>query len=242
MSTLDASEIAKFELLAKEWWNPKGKMRVLHKFNPVRLDYIREHACAHFALDTTKLKPLKGLRVLDIGCGGGLLSEPLARMGADVVGADPAHTNIETCKIRAEQSGIFVDYRHTSAEELAANNEQFDIVLAMEVVEHVADRALFMQKCAQMLKPNGLMFAATLNRTLKSLMLAKIGAEYILGWLPKGTHEFAKFVTTQEMHQDFTQNGVSVLETIGVIYNPLFDRWQKAKDCDVNYMVLGKKT
>jgi 2-polyprenyl-6-hydroxyphenyl methylase / 3-demethylubiquinone-9 3-methyltransferase len=241
MTTIDEAEVAKFSALAQEWWNPKGKMAVLHKFNPVRLAYIREKAIAHFGLETETLSPLKGLRVLDIGCGGGLLSEPLARMGAEVVAADPSRMNIEICKIHSAQSGVVVDYRCTTAEDLAAAGEQFDIVLAMEVVEHVADRALFMAKCATMVKPQGLIFAATLNRTLKSLALAKIGAEYILRWLPKGTHDWQKFVTLEEMNEDLHVNGFHVIDTQGVIYNLLFDRWQVSKDTDVNYMVVARR-
>lgn len=241
MTTIDDAEVAKFTALAKEWWNPKGKMAVLHKFNPVRLQYIREKAISHFGLEAAKIDALQGLRVLDIGCGGGLLSEPLARMGANVVAADPSRQNIETCKIHAAESGVYVDYRCTTAEDLAEAGEQFDIVLAMEVVEHVADRKLFMAKCAQMVKPNGIIFAATLNRTLKSLALAKIGAEYILRWLPKGTHDWQKFVTLEEMAQDLNQSDFHIYDTQGVIYNLLFDRWQISKDTDVNYMVVARR-
>jgi 2-polyprenyl-6-hydroxyphenyl methylase/3-demethylubiquinone-9 3-methyltransferase len=181
-STVDPSEVARFSALADDWWNPRGKMAPLHKFNPVRLGYIRDQAAARFERDPKQLGCLKGLRMLDIGCGAGILSEPLARLGASMVGADPSETNIEAAKLHAEQSGLLIDYRATTAEELSAAGERFDVVLAMEVVEHVADVNLFVESCAEMVKPDGLMIAATLNRTLKSFALAIVGAEYILRW------------------------------------------------------------
>jgi 2-polyprenyl-6-hydroxyphenyl methylase / 3-demethylubiquinone-9 3-methyltransferase len=239
MTTLDPAEVEKFSQLAAIWWDEKGKMGVLHKFNPVRLKFIRDQLCQQFSRDPMSLTPLTGLRLLDIGCGGGLLSEPLARMGATVIGADPARNNIETAKIHAEQSGIAVDYRMTTAEELHAAGEKFDCVLAMEVVEHVADRTLFMRSCADMVKPDGLLFAATLNRTLKSLLLAKIGAEYVLGWLPKGTHDWHKFVTPEELISDL--HDMTILEQHGVFYHLLKDAWLISKDMDVNYMLVAKK-
>src|ERR1041384_4093596 len=190
-STIDQAEVARFSALASEWWDPRGKMAVLHKFNPVRLAYIRDAACKHFKRNPKALDSLKGLRILDIGCGGGILCEPLARLGANVLGADPAERNIAAAKLHAEQSGLAIDYRVTTAEALADAGERFEIVLAMEVVEHVADVTLFVKRCAEMVNPGGLMIAATINRTLKSFALAIVGAEYVLRWLPRGTHSWA---------------------------------------------------
>jgi 2-polyprenyl-6-hydroxyphenyl methylase/3-demethylubiquinone-9 3-methyltransferase len=196
--TVDEAELARFAALAGEWWDPRGKMAPLHKFNPVRLGYIRDAACRRFGRDSKRLDALKGLRILDIGCGGGILSEPLARIGADVVGADPAATNIEAARLHAADGGLAIDYRATTAEALAEAGERFDIVLAMEVVEHVADVNLFVKLTGAMVKPGGMMIAATLNRTLKSFALAIVGAEYVLRWLPRGTHTWDKFVTPNE--------------------------------------------
>jgi len=241
-STVDESEVARFSALAAQWWDPRGKMAVLHKFNPVRLAYIRDAACETFGRDTRHLDCLAGLRILDIGCGGGLLSEPLARLGADVVGADPSQTNIEVARLHAADSGLAVDYRATTAEALADADERFDIVLAMEVVEHVADVQLFIRRCAQMVKPDGLMIVATLNRTFKSFALAIVGAEYVLGWLPRGTHRWDKFVTPNELEIALELAGMRISRESGVLYNPLADRWQLTSDMDVNYMVTAKRT
>jgi 2-polyprenyl-6-hydroxyphenyl methylase/3-demethylubiquinone-9 3-methyltransferase len=239
--TVDEAELARFAALAGEWWNPRGKMAPLHKFNPVRLGYIRDAACRHFGHDPKRLDALAGLRILDIGCGGGLLSEPLARIGAAVVGADPAAANIEAARLHAAESGIAVDYRATTAEALAEAGERFDIVLAMEVVEHVADLNLFVELTGAMVKPGGLMIAATLNRTLKSFALAIVGAEYILRWLPRGTHQWDKFVTPHELEIALTRAGLAVLDETGVVYNPLADRWRLAEDMDVNYMLAAER-
>lgn len=240
-STVDDEEVARFARLADTWWDPRGKMGVLHKFNPVRLAFIRDAACRKFVRDSKKLDCLKGLRMLDIGCGGGLLSEPLARLGASVIGADPAEANIEVAKLHARQSGLEVDYRMTTAEALADAGEKFDIVLAMEVVEHVADVELFIARCAEMVRPDGLMVVATLNRTLKSFGLAIVGAEYILGWLPRGTHKWDKFVTPNELEIALELAGMEVTDESGVLYNPLADRWQLTSDMDVNYMVVAER-
>lgn len=240
-STVDDEEVARFARLAETWWDPRGKMGVLHKFNPVRLAYIRDAACKKFDRDPKKLDCLKGLRILDIGCGGGLLSEPLARLGASVVGADPAETNIEVAKLHATQGGVEVDYRATTAEALADAEEKFDIVLAMEVIEHVADVDLFIARCAEMVKPDGFMAVATLNRTLKSFGLAIVGAEYILGWLPKGTHKWDKFVTPNELEIALEMAAMEIVDESGVLYNPLADRWQLTSDMDVNYMVIAER-
>jgi 2-polyprenyl-6-hydroxyphenyl methylase/3-demethylubiquinone-9 3-methyltransferase len=240
-STVDAAEIERFSRLAADWWNPRGPMAPLHKFNPTRLAYVRDQAAMHFQRDTKRLDCLKGLRILDIGCGAGLLSEPLARIGAEVVGADPAVANIEAAKLHAAEVGVTVDYRATTAEALADAGERFDIVLAMEVVEHVSDVNLFMRRCAEMVKPGGLMITATLNRTLKAFALAIIGAEYVLRWLPRGTHRWDKFVKPDELEAALEAGGLRRIGESGVIYNPLSDKWQLSSDMDVNYMVTAER-
>ncbi|MDC7784929.1 bifunctional 2-polyprenyl-6-hydroxyphenol methylase/3-demethylubiquinol 3-O-methyltransferase UbiG [Rhodoplanes sp. TEM] len=240
-TTVDAAEIARFEAIARTWWDPRGKMATLHKFNPVRVGWVKEAACARFGRDPRRIDGLAGLRVLDIGCGGGILSEPLARLGAEVVGADPATTNIEVAKLHAAQGGLSIDYRNTTAEALAEAGERFDVVLAMEVVEHVTDVPLFVSVCAGMVKPGGLMIAATLNRTMKSWALAIVGAEYVLRWLPVGTHQWDKFVTPQELSSAMEAAGLVVSGETGVIYNVLADRWQLSRDMDVNYMITAEK-
>ena len=215
-------------------------MAVLHKFNPVRLAYIRDASCRRFDRDPRRLGCLAGLRVLDIGCGGGILCEPLARLGAAMVGVDPAPANIAAARLHATESALAIDYRAATVEALADADERFDLVLAMEVVEHVADVGLFVRRCAEMVKPGGLMIAATLNRTLKSFALAIVGAEYVLRWLPRGTHRWDKFVTPNELEIALTQGGLRAGET-GVIYHPLADRWQLSSDMDVNYMLTAEK-
>ncbi len=240
-TTVDAEEVARFARLAAEWWDPRGRMGPLHKFNPVRLGYIRDQAAAHFNRDARRIDVLRSLRVLDIGCGGGLLCEPLARLGAEMVGVDPAEANIEAARLHAENSGLAIDYRCATAEALADAGERFDLVLAMEVVEHVADLRLFVRRCAEMVKPEGLMIVATINRTLKSFALAIVGAEYVLRWLPRGTHRWDKFVTENELEALLEANGLRVKAETGVIYNPLADRWQRAGDMDVNYMLVAAR-
>ncbi|CAJ1391338.1 unnamed protein product [Effrenium voratum] len=240
-TTIDQAEVDRFSRLAAEWWNPKGKFKPLHKFNPVRLTYIRDTVCAHFGRDPNAPKPFEGLRLLDIGCGGGLLSEPMSRLGADVVGADASETNIEVAKIHADQSGVDVDYRATTSEALEAAGETFDIVLNMEVVEHVADVDLFMKSCAAMVRPGGLMFVATINRTTKAWGLAIVGAEYVLGWLPRGTHQYEKLVKPSEIDAALSGTGVEVFDRSGVFYNVLADEWRLSRDMDVNYMVVARR-
>ncbi|MDZ5699877.1 MULTISPECIES: bifunctional 2-polyprenyl-6-hydroxyphenol methylase/3-demethylubiquinol 3-O-methyltransferase UbiG [Phyllobacteriaceae] len=240
-TTIDAGEVERFSALAAEWWNPNGKFRPLHKFNPVRLAYIRDHVAAHFGRDPRAAQPFANLRFLDIGCGGGLLCEPMARLGAEVVGADASETNIEVARLHAADSGVKVDYRAEPAESLADKGEKFDVILNMEVVEHVADLDLFIGKCAEMLNPGGIMFVATINRTLKALGLAIIGAEYLLRWLPRGTHQYGKLVRPEELERALTGAGLVMRDRTGVIYNPLSDRWQRSRDMDVNYMVLAEK-
>jgi 2-polyprenyl-6-hydroxyphenyl methylase/3-demethylubiquinone-9 3-methyltransferase len=239
--TVDEAELARFAALADQWWDPRGKMAPLHKFNPQRLGYIRDMACRHFGRDPKRLDCLAGLRLLDIGCGGGLLSEPLARLGGALVGADPAEANIAAARLHAADSGIAVDYRATTAEALGEAGERFDIVLAMEVVEHVADVNLFVKLTAGMVKPGGLMIAATLNRTLKSFALAIVGAEYVLRWLPRGTHQWDKFVTPNELEIALELGGLRVIDETGVVYNPLADHWRLSRDMDVNYMLTAER-
>lgn len=240
-STIVDEEIARFHAMAEEWWDPTGKFAPLHKFNPVRLAHIREKVVAHFGLDGSKLQPFKGLRILDIGCGGGLLCEPMARLGAQVVGADAGELNINIAKTHAEQSGLKIDYRATTSEDLAAAGENFDIVLNMEVVEHVADVPLFLTSCANMVKPGGLMFVATINRTPKAYLLAIVGAERVLKWLPKGTHTYEKFVRPVEITSVLEADGMRIIDRTGVFYNPLADSWGKSRDMDVNYMLLAER-
>ncbi|MEM9277510.1 MAG: bifunctional 2-polyprenyl-6-hydroxyphenol methylase/3-demethylubiquinol 3-O-methyltransferase UbiG [Pseudomonadota bacterium] len=240
-TTIDDAEVARFSALAAEWWNPKGKFRPLHKFNPVRLEYIKERVCENFDRDMKDPKAFEGLRFLDIGCGGGLLSEPMARLGAKVVGADASETNIEVAKIHAEQSGLEIDYRAVTSESLEADGEKFDVILNMEVVEHVADVNLFMTSCARMVKPDGLMFIATINRTMKANMLAIFMAENVLRWLPKGTHQYEKLVTPKELEAPLNAEDMQIIDRTGVFYNVLQDRWNKSRDMDVNYMVLAKR-
>jgi 2-polyprenyl-6-hydroxyphenyl methylase / 3-demethylubiquinone-9 3-methyltransferase len=240
-TTVDDDEVARFSAMADEWWDARGKMAPLHKLNPARLAYIRNSACRHFGRNAKEVECLRGLRVLDIGCGGGLLSEPLARIGAQVVGVDPADANIAAAKLHARDNDVAVDYRVGTAEALADAGERFDIVLAMEVVEHVADVNLFVRRCAEMVRPGGLMIVATINRTIKSFALAIVGAEYVLGWLPRGTHRWDKFVTPNELEIALELGGLRVIEDRGVIYNLLADRWQLAGDTDVNYMMAANR-
>lgn len=240
-TTIDQGEIDRFSALAAEWWNPRGKFKPLHKFNPVRLAYIRDKASAHFGRDPKAPKPLQGLRLLDIGCGGGLLSEPMARMGADVLGADASEKNIRIARTHAEASGVAVDYRAVTAESLAADGETFDIVLNMEVVEHVSDVDFFLKTCASMVRPGGLMVIATINRTLKARALAIFAAENVLRWLPRGTHQYEKLVTPEEIEGPLGASGMVIAERTGVFFHPLSNAWHLSSDMDVNYMLLAKR-
>jgi 2-polyprenyl-6-hydroxyphenyl methylase / 3-demethylubiquinone-9 3-methyltransferase len=239
--TVDQDEVARFSRLAGEWWDPHGPMAALHKFNPVRLAYIRDQAAEQFGRDPRSLQSLVGLRVLDIGCGAGILSEPLARLGAAIVGADPSAENIAVAQAHAARARLAIDYRATTAEALAATGDMFDVVLAMEVVEHVADLGVFISHAAAMVKPGGLLFVATLNRTAKSFALAIVGAEYILRWLPRGTHRWDKFVRPDELEAAIEEGGLRITDETGVIYNLLADRWQLSRDMDVNYMLVAEK-
>ena len=240
--TVDAGEIAKLEAMAAEWWDPTGKFKPLHMMNPVRLDYITSQIAAEFGRDLKADKPFEGLRILDIGCGGGLLSEPMARLGADVVGADAAPRNIPVAQIHAEQSGLEIDYRHTTAEAMAEAGEQFDIVLNMEVVEHVADPLAYLTACHALLKPNGLMLCSTINRNPKSFAMAIVGAEYVMRWLPKGTHEWSKFITPDELFDLISKAGLTPVDRKGYVFNPITWGWSISdRDLSVNYVTASTK-
>ncbi len=232
----------KFSALAAEWWDPKGKFRPLHKFNPIRLGFIRETVSEHFGLDAGSRAPFEGLRLLDIGCGGGLLSEPMARLGAQVTGVDAAAGNIKTAMTHAKEAGVAVDYRHGTAELLVdAGEPAFDVVLNMEVVEHVADVDAFMTACASLVKPGGLMIVATINRTPKAFTMAIFGAEYVMRWLPRGTHQYNKLVKPGEARAPLETSGLSVGEPIGVSFNPIAWDWRLSNDASVNYMLVAKR-
>jgi 2-polyprenyl-6-hydroxyphenyl methylase/3-demethylubiquinone-9 3-methyltransferase len=241
-TTVDAAEVAKFEAMAAEWWNPNGKFKPLHQMNPCRLDYIARQIAAEFDRDLTVSSPFAGLRILDIGCGGGLLSEPMARLGATVVGADAAPRNIPVAQVHAEQSGLKIDYRHTTAEALAAAGEQFDVVLNMEVVEHVSDPLAYLTACRDLLKPGGLMVCSTLNRNAKSFMMAIVGAEWVMRWLPKGTHEWQKFITPDELFDLIRRAGLDPLDRKGMVFNPVAWSWSLSdRDLSVNYVTASRK-
>lgn len=240
-STIDQTEVDRFSAMAAEWWDPTGKFKPLHKFNPVRLAYLRDTIAHEFGRDPRSARPLAGLRVLDIGCGGGLLSEPVARMGAEVVGADPSERNIGIASTHARESGVSVDYRAVTAEALEAAGETFDVVLNMEVVEHVADVEFFLSTCARMVRPGGLMFVATINRTMKAMALAIVGAEYVLRWLPKGTHQYEKLVRPEEIETPLSAAGMQIFARTGVFFNPLANQWNLSKDMDVNYMMVARR-
>ena len=238
--TVDDAETAKFAAMADEWWDPDGKFRPLHKFNPVRLEFLRDRICARFARNAVADKPLAGLAVADIGCGGGLLSEPMARLGATVTGIDASETTVRIAALHAESMGLAIDYRCDTVEHMAARGEAFDVVLNMEVVEHVADLNLFLTASASLVRPGGMMAVATLNRTLKAWGLAIVGAEYVLGWLPRGTHDFSKFVRPSELAAPLRRAGLEITEITGMAYDPIRDRWAVApRDLDVNYMAVA---
>jgi len=240
-ASVDPAEIAKFSAMAEEWWDPAGKFAPLHKFNPCRLAYVRNAAAEHFGRDPRAIAPFAGLSLLDIGCGGGLLSEPMSRLGFTVLGVDPSPRNVGIAQAHASRSRATVTYRSSSAEALVAEGHAFHVLLNMEVVEHVADLGGYLAACAQLVRPGGLMFVATLNKTLKSLALAKIGAEYILGWLPRGTHDWSKFVEPERLRGLLEESGLKPLKTQGVAFNPLTWDWQLSSDVDVNYMIVATR-
>ena len=241
-TTIDAAEVEKFSRIAAEWWDPFGKFKPLHKFNPVRLGYIRDAACAHFGRDRRDKTPLAGLRLLDVGCGGGLVCEPMRRLGAEVTGVDASERNIKVASLHARETRLDIDYRTASVEALVAADEApFDIVLNLEAVEHVADVGLFLKSAGDLVTPGGMMIVATINRTLKAFALAKVGAEYVLGWLPRGTHDPRKFVKPDEIKAALATAGLTVIASAGVAYNPLMDIWRITDDIDVNYMLTAVK-
>ena len=240
-TTIDPVEHEKFSKLAEEWWNPKGKFKTLHKFNPTRIAFIREKIINHFDIATDEKKPFKNIKLLDIGCGGGLLSEPMAKLGANVTGLDVVEKNIKTASTHAKNQGLKINYIHSTAEKISEKDEKFYVILNMEVIEHVSDVNLFINSCNKILAPNGIMIFASLNRTLISYGLAIIGVEYILGWLPKGTHDWSKFITPDELKILFSSNGLKIDEIIGMKYNPLFDSWKRSEDLSVNYLGLSSK-
>ena len=240
-TTIDADEVARFAALADQWWDPAGGLGALHRLNPVRIAYIRDHLARHFGRDPLAERPLAGLRLVDMGCGGGLLCEPMARLGADVVGVDADEASIGVAARHAADNNLAIDYRHDRAEAMAAAGEVFDVVLIMEVIEHVADLDAFLAACCDLLRPGGMMVAATLNRTPQAFALAIVGAEYLLRWLAPGTHDWRKFVRPAEMARALRKGGVAITATSGVRYHPLDDEWSLSHDLSVNYMAVGVK-
>ena len=237
-TSIDPQDVARFSAIAAEWWDPHGKFAPLHKFNPCRLGFIREQALTHFGRDPAARRPFEDLSLLDIGCGGGLLSEPMTRLGFAVTGVDASPSNIGTAGAHAAEQGLVIDYRAGTAEGLEAEGARhFDVILNMEVIEHVADPAEFLRCCGRMLAPGGLMIVATLNRTLKALALAKVGAEYVLRWLPAGTHDWNKFLKPSDLRGFLASEPLTTLGPFGVSFNPLTGRWNLSNDSDINYMM-----
>ena len=239
--TFDPAEVDRFRRIASEWWDPKGKFAPLHKLGPARLQFLRDRMADHFMRDRASLRPLASLSVLDIGCGGGLISEPLTRMGARVTGIDPGLENIEAARRHATEQGLAIDYQVTTVEALAAMGGQFDAVLCLEVIEHVPDPAAFLKICAGLVRPGGLMLVSTINRTVKAYLLAIVGAEYVLRWLPAGTHQWERFVTPDELARHLAAAGLGELHIEGMVYSPLADRWSLSPDTDVNFLMAGAK-
>lgn len=240
-SNLDPAELEKFSRMAAEWWDPDGKFRPLHKLAPPRIQFVRDEICRRLGREARGMRPLDGLTLLDIGCGGGLVCEPMARMGAAITGVDPAEANIAAARQHAEGQGLAIDYRAVEAEVLVAEHRTYDAVLCLEVVEHVPDPAAFLTTCAALVRPGGVLVLSTLNRTLKSYALAIVGAEYVLRWLPVGTHRWDRFITPAELQGHVHAAGLKVWETRGVVYNPLRDVWSLSSDTDVNYMLSAAK-
>ena len=240
--SIDPEEVAKFEAMAEEWWDPNGKFKPLHMLNPCRLDYIIEMIRTEFGCDPQKAMPFNGLNILDIGCGGGLLCEPMARLGANVVGVDAAQRNIPIAVAHAKQSNLTIDYRHGTAEEVLTGDEKFDVILNMEVVEHVADPLSYIKTCEALLKNGGMMLCSTINRNTKSFLMAIIGAEYVMRWLPKGTHEWSKFFKPSELGNIIEQAGLEMVDKKGFVFNPISWQWSISdKDLSVNYVTTSVK-
>ena len=237
--SVDAAEVARFAAMAAEWWDPDGKFRPLHKLNPARVRFIRDRACARFGRDPSAPRPLDGLRLIDIGCGGGLVCEPMARLGAAVTGLDAGAETIGIARTHAEAVGLEIDYRAETAEALVASGERFDVVLSLEVVEHVADVEGFVAACCTLAKPGGLIVMSTLNRTARAFATAIVGAEYVMRWLPRGTHDWRKFLRPSELSGSLTRAGARVEEVAGITYNPFFDEWRVSGDVSVNYMIAA---
>ena len=240
-ASIDPAEIARFEAIGEDWWNPQGSMRALHAINPLRIGWLTDLICTHFVRERAAPSPLAGLSMLDIGCGAGLLAEPLSRLGADVTGLDPAPTNIAVARGHAEETGARLTYRAATLEQLALEADRYDVVLAMEVVEHVNDVPVFIATACSLVRPGGLFAASTLNRTLKSFALAIVGAEYVLGWLPKGTHRWERFVTPSELAGALKRSGFNAAKPTGVIYDPLRGEWRLSRETSVNYMLAARR-
>jgi len=241
-TTANPEEVARFTAMADAWWDPTGKFRPLHQLNPARIQFIKDNVCRHFGLDANADLPFKGLDVLDVGCGGGLLSEPMARLGANMTSIDAGEKNVEIAKIHAAQTGLDIDYRNALPEQLAAEGKRFDVVLNMEVIEHVADPELFMAASSSVLKDNGCMVLSTMNRNIKSLLLGKVAAEYLLRWLPVGTHDWKKFMKPSELARLVRPHGLEFTDLQGMVYNPFKDVWSLSKtDLDVNYLAFAEK-
>jgi 2-polyprenyl-6-hydroxyphenyl methylase / 3-demethylubiquinone-9 3-methyltransferase len=239
--SIDPAEVARFSAWAAEWWDPRGKFAPLHKFNPVRLQFIRDQALAHFGREGTERRPFEGLRLLDVGCGGGLLCEPMTRLGFEVTGVDASEQNIGTAAAHASEVGLAIDYRCATAEALLKTGQRFDLILNMEVIEHVANPAAYLRDTARLLAPSGLMILATLNRTLKSLALAKVGAEYVLRWVPTGTHDWRRFLRPDEIRGFLADEPYDLAGPFGVGYDPLSGQWRRSADADVNYLMTVAK-
>jgi 2-polyprenyl-6-hydroxyphenyl methylase/3-demethylubiquinone-9 3-methyltransferase len=242
VTTVDSTEVAKFNAMAEAWWDPHGDFKPLHQLNPTRIAFLRDTAARHFGRVASDDAPLDGLALCEIGCGGGLLTEPMRRLGAEVTGVDPSQRNIGIARAHAEKGGLKITYLQCAAEDMVEREERYDIVLAMEVIEHVANVDAFIASCAQLVRPGGLIFFATINRTAKAYALAIVGAEYVMRWLPRGTHDWRKFVKPSELAHPLRRAGFSIAEMTGVSYNPLADRWALTRDLDVNYMLAAKRT
>ena len=239
--TVDLPEIERFAAQAEAWWDPEGSFRPLHRVNPVRLDFIRQHLTAHFGSSNSALRPFAGLRLLDIGCGGGLVAEPMSRLGFAVTAVDADARAVAVARTHAEAGGLSIDYRSGTAESVAASGQRFDVVLALEIIEHVADRDAFLQFVCALVRPGGALVCATLNRTFRSFASAIIGAEYLLGWLPRGTHDWRKFARISELVLGLRRQGLKATAVAGVSYDWMRGEWALSRDLDVNYIVMAAR-